>query len=526
MNQRLIIWLLAFVTGFLSLSLEIIWIRVVDFTRHGQPDTFGFVLSAFLVGIALGAFAAGRLVLRKGDNVFRLTSYLLILTAFFSYLSIPLVAEIITVSYQAGFLLCLLLIALVACAYGMIFPLLCHAAAGPTEPAGRSVSYVYFANILGATLSPLLTGLYFFDHFSLSAIVAGIAVMSAMTALVLFAISSHSKRKTWIFLFAVITFSIFALQTNSVLYQDIYAKLLYKNNWHKKQPFKYVVENRSGLITVEASKYGGDVIYGGGVWDGRFYLDPVFPISSIDRAYLVSAIHRQPREVLEIGLSSGSWALVLDAYEPIESLDIVEINHGYPEVIRHYPQHRRLFDSDKANLHFDDGRRWLNRNPARTFDLVVMNTSWHERNNITNLLSADFLQIVKSHLKPDGVIYYNTTNSEDAIYTAAQIFKHIVRYQTFIAASDSPFNMSEKEARSNIQKFIKEPMKSMYQTRIHPPLFQRLAATPLDDIADDYRNKSDLVVITDDNMATEFRRTSPKTGVPWASFLKKVWQSS
>ena len=523
MSLRSVTLMLAFLTGYLALSLEMIWIRIIDFARYAQPETFGFVVSAFLVGIALGSWVAGRLSMSKGRDISKLISYLLIASAFLTFFSIPVVGEIITVSYQAGLAIAFIFITLVACAYGAIFPMLCHAAIESTQSVGRQMSYIYLANILGATLAPLLTGLYLFDHFSLPTIVMGIATLTAVTSLALYAGSSSSSRGKLIFLAGIIVLSTITFQTRAPLYENIYEKLQYKTNWSGKKPFKYIVENRSGLITVEQSNYGGDVIYGGGVWDGRFNIDPSFDANSVGRAFFVAALHRKPREVLEIGLASGSWALVLDSYEPVESLDIVEINDGYPQIISHYPHQRQLFGSDKARIHFDDGRRWLNRNPERKFDLILMNTSWHERNNITNLLSEEFLIIMKSHLKPRGIIYYNTTNSEDAIFTGAQVFKHVVRYESFIAAGDTPFDLSRQEVRNNLKKFNKGPMAAMQQSKIHKPVFGNLVATDLVDIAKDYRNRAGLTKITDDNMATEFRRASPVAGVSWAAFLAKIW---
>ncbi len=152
-----------------------------------------------------------------------------------------------------------------------------------------------------------------------------------------------------------------------------------------------------------------------------------------------------------------------------------------------------------------------------------MNTSFHGRSNITNLLSQEFLQIMKSHLKPGGVVYYNTTYSEDVIYTAAYVYRYILQYQNFIAASDVPFDMSRQEIRNNLRKFSKGPMAAMQKSKIHKPVFGNLVATDLVDISKDYRSRPGLIKITDDNMATEFRRTSLAVGVSWAAFLAKIW---
>lgn len=154
-----------------------------------------------------------------------------------------------------------------------------------------------------------------------------------------------------------------------------------------------------------------------------------------------------------------------------------------------------------------------------------MDVSWHERNHITHQLSADFLRIMKSHLKPNGIIYFNTTDSEDVIYTAAQVYRHFVRYDDFLAASDAPFDVSQPEAWANMQKFVKQPVAAMYRPGIHMRVLRHLASEPLFDLGDSYRCRSDLVMITDDNMATEFRRAKLSGGVTWSEFLARVWHS-
>ena len=68
-----------------------------------------------------------------------------------------------------------------------------------------------------------------------------------------------------------------------------------------------------------------------------------------------------------------------------------------------------------------------------------MNTSFHWRDQINNLLSKEFLEICKAHLYEGGVLYYNSTSSLDIPYTAGHVFKYVTRYRNFVAASDSPF---------------------------------------------------------------------------------------
>jgi spermidine synthase len=97
------------------------------------------------------------------------------------------------------------------------------------------------------------------------------------------------------------------------------------------------------------------------------------------------------------------------------------------------PMQAPVLHNPRVEIVIDDGRRWLNRHPDKRFDLVVMNTTYHWRSQASNVLSREFLGLVKRHLKPGGVFFYNTTSSQAVIYTAAQEFQHIVRYWNFIA---------------------------------------------------------------------------------------------
>ncbi len=52
----------------------------------------------------------------------------------------------------------------------------------------------------------------------------------------------------------------------------------------------------------------------------------------------------------------------------------------------------------------DDGRRWLLGNPDRRFDAIVQNTTWHWRSHATNLLSAEYFELVATRLEPGGIL--------------------------------------------------------------------------------------------------------------------------
>src|SRR5207249_4151190 len=142
--------------------------------------------------------------------------------------------------------------------------------------------------------------------------------------------------------------------------------------------------------------------------------------------------------MLMIGLASGSWGQVLANHPQLEKLTIVEINPGYLQVIERYPAVAGLLRNPKVEVVIDDGRRWLVRNPEKTFDVIVMNTTFAWRAHTSNLLSVEFLRLIRRHLNQGGVHFYNTTYSGEAQLTGATVFAHALRVLSFIAVSDSP----------------------------------------------------------------------------------------
>jgi len=63
-----------------------------------------------------------------------------------------------------------------------------------------------------------------------------------------------------------------------------------------------IVENRSGIISVAAD----GTVFGNGMYDGRFNTDLKHDSNGIVRPYAFGLFHPAPRDVLMIGLSSGS----------------------------------------------------------------------------------------------------------------------------------------------------------------------------------------------------------------------------
>lgn len=490
-------------SGFISLSYEILWYRAVSLASGGSPVSFGLLLGFYLLGLALGARLAGlwcRTADGKGQSrLLRGTAIFVLSANAIGYLVLPAFAFF----GAYGVWVAALILAMVAAGmFGAVLPLISHFAVEANRLAGRSVAYLYVSNIVGSVLGSFLTGFMLLDVLPLRSIALLLALMGSAVAMALLLLSRPAPG--WLLGGWVGTAVVAggAIGGNQFAFEHFYERLIFGNNAAQLPPFSEVVENRSGVITVTPD----GTVYGSGAYDGRITTDLREDRNFIVRAYSVAALHPDPRQVLMIGLAGGAWAQVVVNHPSVEKLTIVEINPGYVEIIARHPEVASLLQNPKVEVIIDDGRRWLRRHPDRRFDLIVANTTQHWRAHATNLLSVEFLEIVKQHLVPGGVYYFNTTYHPAALKTAMTVFPHGLLVINFAAVSSEPMTFD----RSRFRQVLAD-----YRIDGRPPLD---VAMPMDAARLDSVVNLRFVVertrilaaldsvslITDDNMLTEW----------------------
>ena len=502
-------WILfaSFAVGFLSLSIEILWMRILSFTTGGRPSVFGNLLGFYLVGIALGAYWARGPCRRGRDGLPARMATLMITAAGLFYLVVPVAAQLMGWVGVLALPLFYFGAGGVAFLTGAVFPMLAHFAITRSRGVGLPVSGIYFANILGATLGPLLTGFYFLEWFSIERNVLHFALATLAVGLVL-AASARSFEpvpRRWLVGGAVA--GVAALLIFPVAYGRMMDRLYFKHEYDPKVSFRPLIQTRSGLVGAVPRPDGRDTVVGGGVYDGNFSIDLALDMNKISCAYLVPALHPEPKRILVIGLSSGSWTSVLLNHPAVETMDIVEINPGYVELMRPYPDQARVLDDPRVTIHFDDGRRWMMRNPDRKYDVMVMNTTFYWRSQSNNLLSREFLELLRGHLLPGGIGYYNTTSSGNAYYTAARVFPYVVQYKSFVGVSDSPFTVDPEEKMRRLARFTYrgQPILEWDGGSLLPHVEKLAHRDTSNRKARFLALDGNAQLITDDNLASEFK---------------------
>jgi spermidine synthase len=491
--------------GYVSLSQEILWFRLISYATGGSPFAFAHLLGGFLIGLAIGALGASALSRRTGGSPAVVLASLFLASGLIAFFTVPATGSMYTLMGENARYYSYFAVALIALPSGLIFPLLCHYAIRSFGSVGLSISWLYLCNVIGASLAPLVTTFILMDVLpfaSIVLIISGAAFVAATLSLL--ALPAPLLRRAG-FLGVVLVSAVSVWTFQSPLYAMLFEKLHFKQEMSPQRPYRFLNESRSGVVAVGGAE-GDDIIYGGGIYDGAFNLDPVNTSNGIWRAYMVATLHRNPQRVLEIGLSSGSWTRVLASHPAIRELTVVEINPAYTSMLKAYPQHSTILSDPKITIHIDDGRRWLNRNPEKKFDVIVMNTTFHWRSHSTQLLSEEFFRICQNHLHPGGIIYLNTTGSSDVRFTVAKVFRHLVPVANFVAASDAPFDLTpEERLRSMLAFDLPWGSQDEALTVKARQTLSQLAGQSLVDEGATLRARADLRVVTDDNMATEFK---------------------
>jgi spermidine synthase len=502
---------LAGAVGFISLAYEIVWYRVYSFTSGGAAPCFAELLALYLLGIGYGSFAVRDICRKLGSDprqMLAMASKTVLFGSIAGFLVGPAVSfTVCYIPYDVNFAFVFIGAGLL----GAAFPMLSHLAIDPAEQAGSKISYLYLANVMGSALGSFLVGFVIMNRFSMrstSLLLLGLGVGVALVIGIL--ANKKYTRKLFAMGFAA---CLGLALLSGPLFSKMYERLLFKVTYTPDTRLTDVVENRSGVIAVAKD----ETVFGGGVYDGHFNIDPFHDTNDIFRAYAIAGLHPHPKRVLIIGLSSGSWAQVVAHHPEVERVTIVEINPGYLPLIRRRASISSLLQNPKVDIVIDDGRRWLSSHPDRRFDFILMNTTFHWRANSSNLLSREFCELLRSHLKSGGIAYYNTTGSGEVQITGASTFPYALRVANFLAVSDSPINFNKTLWKSVLMKYNIDgrPVFDLSKPEHVAKLDQILALadeTPQPRRqGNEIETRSELLarwqgfpLITDDNMGTEW----------------------
>lgn len=505
----------AVAAGALTAAQAMLWSRVIGSANSSRPETFTHALSVVLAGLAAGLLAGIPLKERLAIGTLRFGATLVALSGALFYVAMPAGAAVLLQAAAPGRAAFFAGAALAAGAMGAWVPTLCEAVAELVQSRPAAIARATAALLLGTAAGVLVTGYLLLDVESLEHTILFVALSALGLAEALWLAAPERHRRAGVTVFALV--ALVALVGHGQLFQGFLERVHFGPGSRETQ-YAMVVHGRAGIVGVTPDARA----YGDGLYRGAYSLDADANPTLVGRAFLVPALHRTPRRILQIGLGSGAWTRILADVRAVDSLTVVEGNPGYLDALWRQPAIAGVLDDPRVRLHLDDPRRWLAQHPQRRFEVIVANSEWHWRAGATHVLSAEFLQLLKGHLAEGGVAYFNGTGSLDALYTAAGVWRHVIRASNYIAASDAPFDQSRDERRAALLAIAGPDG----VPRIRGARAEQAVDAILDqvsgDLAPSLRRANDLWNITDDNMASEFKATG--AGAWWRALPARVWR--
>ena len=495
-------WWLSLGVGFLSLSQEILWVRLVAFAFEGPPEAFSLVLALFLVGIALGAYVGKRLCARSRD--LHAAGALTLAAAALVDLILPHTVHLFLGRDRPSLPWLPLAIVGTAALKSVLFPIAHHLGSNQSGPrVGSSVSRVYFGNILGSTLGPIVTGFVLLDRFTVEQCMTIVGLGCALLGALMSLHSGNRRARS-----AAISIAAATAAAAAALPAGEAIPRIAVRTADAASRITHLVQNKHGIVHTASEAGQADVIYGGNLYDGRIAIDMTSDPNGLARAYVLAAFHPAPRRVLVVGMSGGAWTRAVAGFPGVERIDVVEINPAYLTVVGRYPEVAPILADPRIRIHIDDGRRWLRRHPDAMYDLIVQNTTFHWRSNTANLLSAEYFREVRQHMRPGAIVAINTTGSLDVYRTAQEVFPFAARFHSFVYGAERDFRAPAAEALERLAGCRVGERAAFLPEQFEPGgLAHHIANDSIVPVAEFLAGQSTagVAVVTDQNLLTEYR---------------------
>jgi predicted membrane-bound spermidine synthase len=447
-NRPIFLYLLIYsLSGFLALSLEILWFRFLGVVLKSSTFVFGHLLSIYLLGFGMGSLVGIRW---SANKKFPWPLFLLIQSAIATYSVLMIIVLINAAEISAFpsfwkylvaydpldlesvlkgslsvefftfyFLIPLILIFPATFLMGLSYPLLQRVIQTDLNFIGRRVGWLQTASYTGSVLGAFATGLLFLTIFG-----------TVRTFLILLCIP---------FLFLVILLfnpsKNFVWKVASVAGMFVLAMLIWKmpstdRVWGKlhgvDEKAVLTAENYSGLAILRASKpdYSAAIIFSNGIGIGEI---PYFKFHIL-LGMVPVMLHPDPKDVAIIGLGSGATLFGAGGRKETKELTCFEIVSSQKSMLEkfapfHKPTQTLLND---ARIHYEFGdARLLLRRTEKKYDVIETDPIRPDGSYSGNVYSEQYFSLLKQKLKPGGFAV-NWAPTPRTAYTFIKVFPHVL----------------------------------------------------------------------------------------------------
>lgn len=435
-------YLVFFISGFIAISLEIVWFRIMSVFYGSGPYLFSTLLFFFLLFDGLGTFYAIK-KLHKVKNSYSLVLMLQGLICCYAIASIYFLSEN---HFYHGALatvtLPFVLLAVPAFMIGMSFPVIQAAIQGDERFTSQKIGYMQAVNIFGNALAGILTGLIFLEYVGSSGAVRIIAAIGFI-AMLYSLFWNPEKNVVRIIVLVALPAFIFFMPSNADLWKGIKSdgngdnKTMFFHESASGTSFLMGYGNNEGVTVYINGSHQGGIPYGA----GHIYMG-VFP----------GLIHSDAKDILVIGFGSGATAYGLGIAKNAETIDVIEIIRGHIRFVEKYIKEvsyisKSMFDDPRFNFIEADGRNFL-KATEKKYDLIEADVIHPVKSGSGFVYSREFFSEVSAKLKPNGMMaQWNPTKRVQQTFLS--VFPYVVSLNGYVLlGSNQPIHVDRKKLLS------------------------------------------------------------------------------
>lgn len=420
--------LVAGLTGLASFVYEIGWIRMLSLVLGSSTHSFELMLSAFIAGLACGAWWIKRRIdgiaspVRYLGMVQMAMGLLALVTILIYANSFELMRAIMrglsrTEEGYAFFNLASHAVALIVmfpatfCA-GMTLPLITFALL-KGRCGERSIGAVYAANTVGAIAGVVAATHIGMPLLGLKGLVTFGAAIDLGLGVILLRLAAGGRRRLLPGFAAALAIAAVAATLGGLTldplkmasgvyrYGHIISHDTAENTFHEdgKTSSVDLVRYPSGRLVIFTNGKGEASINVG--TDRKPATDEVTMVLS---GALPLAAYPQARSAAVIGMGSGQTSHVMLGSSSLERLDTIEIEAAVTTAARQFGAHvERVFDDPRSHVFIDDARTFMSTHNAR-YDIIVAEPSNPWVTGVSSLFTREFYELTARHLTEGGIL--------------------------------------------------------------------------------------------------------------------------
>jgi spermidine synthase len=474
--RRLLLWT-ALGTAVASFIYEIAWLRMLALALSSATHAFELMLSAFILGLALGALWIRSRADRLADPL-RTLALVQLAMGMLALATVPVYFQAFhwtgaaiqafarTGPGYVGFNivrygLCLLVMLPATFCAGVTLPLITRTLL-VGESGERAIGQVYAWNTFGSIVGVVLAGLVLMPLLGLKLLLATGALLDmALGVAILFVVGGTVPAGRRPALAAAVAFVVVAVVAVSspAFDQRLLLSGVYRFGTIPAKGSRavlYYKDGRTATVSAERILQTGEVfIATNGKSDGGlpgYWFEPCdttkprhpLRLDAATQAVLalITLAHKpDARTGAVIGQGTGMSSHLLLGNPRLEALYTVEIE---PEMIRasraFYPANRRDFDDPRSHYIVDDAKSYFAA-AGRKYDFIFSEPSNPWVSGVAGLFTEEFYARAKQYLNPGGVfaqwIHIYDIDDRLVMTVLAALHRQFSQYEIFLpAASD------------------------------------------------------------------------------------------